>query len=337
MTSSTRRGGRPPCLSIQPANALVQLGADLLRRAAVGGLLDQDVVEAEGVLAREGRALGADQVLAHEGLQVASDAAGGPPRARAPRPRPTRTPCRPPRRTGSPRAPPRESRSRRAPRRAWIDAGTATSPRSPVADPAPSSRRRRPSSSSIRSISSRKSGLPPADSAIRAVRPLVEPRRHRAGPRRAPRSRRRRAGASGSERAFGDAASPRWPDVQQVRAGEAQEQQRDVAAPAREVLDEVQERGLGPLEVVEEHHERPVAPRATRGTAGSPRTSPAARPSTSANPVTAATRSAIERRVLAPAERGVDLRARLLPRVVVVIAHACFTSSATGQNVMPSP
>ena len=46
--------------------ALVQIGAHALRQRVVGGVADQQVAEAEGVLARELGAVGADELLAHE-------------------------------------------------------------------------------------------------------------------------------------------------------------------------------------------------------------------------------------------------------------------------------
>ena len=51
--------------------ALVQLGAVVLRRALVGGLADEGVGEAERVVPRELRSVGADQPLAHQRDQVA--------------------------------------------------------------------------------------------------------------------------------------------------------------------------------------------------------------------------------------------------------------------------
>ena len=57
-----RRGG-----VLEPVReALVQLRARLLRQRPVGGVADQDVAEAEGVVVAEGRAVGADQVAPDE-------------------------------------------------------------------------------------------------------------------------------------------------------------------------------------------------------------------------------------------------------------------------------
>ena len=55
--------------------ALVQLRAEPLRHRVVGGVADEDVAEAEAVLAGEGARVGLDQPLAHERLQAAGDLA----------------------------------------------------------------------------------------------------------------------------------------------------------------------------------------------------------------------------------------------------------------------
>ena len=47
--------------------------------------------------------------------------------------------------------------------------------------------------------------------------------------------------------------------LEQLRAGRADEQQRDVARPAREVVDELEQRLLGPVQVVEHDDQRPAA------------------------------------------------------------------------------
>jgi hypothetical protein len=55
--------------ALEPAcEALVQLGAAALGDAGVGGIADEDVPEAKGVLLREARACAADQLLAREPL-----------------------------------------------------------------------------------------------------------------------------------------------------------------------------------------------------------------------------------------------------------------------------
>ena len=53
------------------------------------------------------------------------------------------------------------------------------------------------------------------------------------------------------------AAAPAWPLVEELGACEADEEDRRVTGPVRQVLDEVEEGRLGPLQVVEEDDERP--------------------------------------------------------------------------------
>src|SRR6266516_7319990 len=64
----TRLAFEPVC------EALVQLGPQLLRHRAVGGIADQDVAEAEGVVVREFGTPGPDQFLADEGQEVRGNA-----------------------------------------------------------------------------------------------------------------------------------------------------------------------------------------------------------------------------------------------------------------------
>src|SRR5262249_35552046 len=52
---------------------LVELCAKLLRQPAVGRVLDQHVVEAEGVLAREGGRIRLDQLSSHERHQMLAE------------------------------------------------------------------------------------------------------------------------------------------------------------------------------------------------------------------------------------------------------------------------
>ena len=52
---------------------------------------------------------------------------------------------------------------------------------------------------------------------------------------------------------------PAGPELRELAAGEAAHEDRRVAAPAGEVLDQVEEGGLRPLHVVQHDHERPLA------------------------------------------------------------------------------
>ena len=54
-------------------------------------------------------------------------------------------------------------------------------------------------------------------------------------------------------------SGPRRPQLREVAAGEAADEDRRVASPAREVLDQVEERRLRPLDVVENEQHRPLA------------------------------------------------------------------------------
>jgi len=51
---------------------LVQLGAQLLRHRVVGGVADEDVVEAKAVVARKEGVVGAHELLAHQPHKVSS-------------------------------------------------------------------------------------------------------------------------------------------------------------------------------------------------------------------------------------------------------------------------
>ena len=61
-----------PALVQPEGEELVQLGAQRFRERVVGGVSDQQVPEAERVLAEEGRAVGADELLADERQQARS-------------------------------------------------------------------------------------------------------------------------------------------------------------------------------------------------------------------------------------------------------------------------
>ena len=183
-----------------------------------------------------------------------------------------------------------------------------------------------------RSICSTKSGLPSAAS--------VMPRRassERAPPRRA--GRRAALGLVLGERLERDRgrvrrAVQRGRVVEQLGPREAEQQDRRVAAPAGEVLDQVEEGRLRPVDVVEARRPAAARARASRAGGGPPRTSPRSTParspsadraadalgdsSAASSPLRAALRSA--RAAIEPSPRG--RRAR---------------RSRSGQNVMPSP
>ena len=165
-----------------------------------------------------------------------------------------------------------------------------------------------PSSASARSCS-RKNGLPSAASTIRA---------RWSGSRISPPSPvEERVGLLGRERVEHDpldvvtVVEERGPFLEQLLAGEADDEHRAVSV-VGDVLDQVEEGGLGPVDVVEDEDERPVA----------------------------------RERFAEPAEEPGDLgggrrrrppRARRGPRRAPRPGGACSRISCSGQYVMPSP
>ena len=55
------------------------------------------------------------------------------------------------------------------------------------------------------------------------------------------------------------AAAPRRPTIEQLGPGQAQQEHRCVARPVGDVLDQIQERGLGPVDIVEDDDQRRAA------------------------------------------------------------------------------
>ena len=148
-----------------------------------------------------------------------------------------RAPAR--RRGGRPRPRPRRARAPAArPRRAGRG-GRRAAPSS-VGGTSTSS----PASSAIASISPMKSGLPPAAAAI-----LARSSSGTAAPIRL-------AASSLLERLEPHRHRPGGAAVEQLRAGHAEQQERGAAGEQRDVLDQVEERLLAPLDVVEHDDER---------------------------------------------------------------------------------
>ena len=110
----------------------------------------------------------------------------------------------------------------------------------------------------IATICSRKNGLPPAASAMRA---------RRRGSSAAPSSRLSTSasdsaapsGLSAQRRDVAAGAGEVRPLVEQLRTRKAEQQDRRVERPVDDVLDEIEERRLGPVQVVEHDDERPLA------------------------------------------------------------------------------
>ena len=133
-----RRARRAGAVLFEPGGeALVQVGAGRLRQRVVGGVADQQVAEAERVLAGQVGPVGPDQPLADERGQPRRQLRSRRVRAPARRPGGRSRPRPRPARARSAR--PGSSWSRRAASSACSVGGTATSPR-------PSPRRRSPAS-----------------------------------------------------------------------------------------------------------------------------------------------------------------------------------------------
>ena len=72
------------------------------------------------------------------------------------------------------------------------------------------------------------------------------------------------------------ASAPRRSALEQLEPRGAQDQQRHVARPVGEVLDEVEQPVVGPVDVLEDEDERRAPPRAPRRSGATPRTPPPA-------------------------------------------------------------
>ena len=132
--------------------AFVQLSTDFLRDPAVGGVADEDVAEAEGILIRQARALRLDEPSAHKSLKKDAHLRPGCGEMESAAQNSLPTTAAASSNARSPEA----SRSRRAESSAWIVSGTAAS---------------WPSSSAKASNCSRKSGFQPRSRAGSPGRP----------------------------------------------------------------------------------------------------------------------------------------------------------------------
>ena len=210
---------------VQPVGeALVEVGADRLRQRLVGGVADQQVAEAEAVLAGELRSLGADQLAADErGERAVTCASPGASACTAPggrsrpRPRRVRGRCR----SGS------SSWSSRAASSALSVGGTSTSP---------SARGHREHLRDEQRVAARRARILCPARTKRARRPAPRPALRRAAPAAAPRAR----------------PAP----LHQLGSRHAHEQNRR-AVPSNAVeLDQIERRLYAPVHVVEDHHYR---------------------------------------------------------------------------------
>ena len=250
MVSSAAPGAR-----LEPAReALVQLGAPLLGQAPVGRLADQRVREAERVLARRAR----------------SGRRGSAACARARRAR----------RGAAALVPGQQLRQRAGVEAAALDRGVleqralAGSRRSMRAASTAWMRRRQrgvAASAPTATSCSRNSGLPSAG--LHDAAPSAPGRRRRrarrAGAPRRPTARRARAATRsgcGAAQAGRDSTS----------SGRARQTSR-IGVPARErdeVVEQVEQRRLRPVDVLDDHDERALARRRARAACAPPRTSP---------------------------------------------------------------
>ena len=122
--------------------------------------------------------------------------------------------------------------------------------------------------------------------------------------------------------------------VAQLGARRHQQQQRHVGAPLHQVLDEIEEQRLGPLQVVDHEHDRLRARRARRGSAAPRRRSPPARAGVPAS--SAATPSAMRARsASSPGMRARSPRARCRRSAPSSSRKSARSASASGANVAP--
>ena len=310
------------------------LGAGLFRDRVVGGVADEQVTKAIGAPA-EARAVGANQLLADERLRASRRGRVEPVR-RELRDRVlvedlALTAAR------SITAARRRRAGRGGPQAAPGSSAAPDRRTSPVAIQRPSWRTSTPSSISIESISSTKSGLPSAASRsfLDSVCQFAPGRR---GSRSAGRislvGQRLEQNRGGVELS----ACPPGAHIEELRAGEADEQDRRVARPVGDVLDEIEERGLAPVDVVEDDDERLArapAPRTASARTGSrPRRPPRPRRGRSTRPRRCATSSASV--LLARGPRSAS-RSPSAGESASSSPTASLMTSSSGQNVMPSP
>ncbi len=148
-------------------------------------------------------------------------------------------------------------RSRRAPMSAWIVAGIGTSARSDAATQRPPCHCSTPSSTRMATSSSRKSGCPSPASRIRSRTSASIS----SGPSRLSTSCALSFRPSEASARFVAFIRPP-PQLARSSASsglrEADHQERHVPGGAGQVRDEVEQRLLGPVDVVEDHDERPV-------------------------------------------------------------------------------
>ena len=130
-------------------------------------------------------------------------------------------------------------------------------------------------------------------------------------------------------------ARPAGPDFEKLGPGQAEEQDRRLARPFRDVLDEVEKGGLGPVDVVQHDDER-ICPPSVSSSRRAARKLWAVVSSPSANPTISASWPQPLRRRARPRSEARPSVWRP-PESPLRQAAAAPTISASGQNVMPSP
>ena len=241
--SSATRGLRA---AASPASRSCSSPRSALRHAGVGGVADQRVGEPEGVLAGEVRAVRPDELLARRGAisarSSASRSSGGSSAAVAPYVEPAAL------ERGVARAPrARAGRGGRCARRARLRCSAAACRLALCAD--------------------RERAAPGTAGSPRRWPRCARRRRPRARPRarrRAPARPRRRAARAASSALSARGAAQSGRVLEQLGAGEAEQQDRRATRECQRVLDEVEQRGVGPVRVLDHGEQRAVTAAASR-------------------------------------------------------------------------
>ena len=231
-----------PARASQSATCWCSSARARLGEPGVGDVADQDVLEAVGALARDRRAALAGDEVALEQVVEHRLERPRPPGSSVRRPRPPRRSGRSPRRAGAASSRCGGSRSMRAAIIAWSVSGIRfAEPCRPRAASASSPRRRAGCPRSSRAATRARDGESSRSASSASSELLALLRRERLELDRG------RADA---------AAAPAGPHVEQLGPREADDQQRRVLDPLGEVLDQLEQRLLGPVDVLEDEDER---------------------------------------------------------------------------------
>ena len=331
----------PAALLVDPLGPghepLVELGAGPLQQRPVGRVADEQVAEAVGLVLADDPRLPEEELLAVERVQVGRDrrpeAASGTSSSTA-----GSANTRPITAAGSTTArSSRVSASRRAASSAWIVGGTASSARSPVEDQPRRPCAACPGRPASTPAAATNSGLPSAERRRPGPGRPRPPRRPGAHRRAAPS---RRPASGPSARRTLPSRSPhsaRFSSSDEARRRDDQDR-RLAGGHVEEVLEQVEERRLGVVDVVDDDDDRPVRRERLEELAHAPEhlgdgvRSAADRPIDRRQAVEDLARALDARRAASRACRrassGVSSGA---------ISAALRAISTTGQKVMPSP